>query len=56
VQAFDVPATPAEQKKLARLVKKPLPNVIHHALFTYGEFLRGLGRMSLSTPNTRKFC
>ncbi|KAI0032124.1 hypothetical protein K488DRAFT_50580 [Vararia minispora EC-137] len=48
LHAFDVPMTPAEQKKLARFVKKQLPPHIHQALFPYEEFLRGLGRMSLN--------
>jgi len=50
LQAFKEPKTPQESKKLAKLLKKPLPEDIEHALLDYEDgFLRGLGRMSLST-------
>jgi len=48
VQAFDSPATPAEQKKLMRLVRRPLPEDVRRILFTYEGFLHGLGRMGLN--------
>ena len=40
--------TPDGKKKLARLIKKPLPKDIAEELFGYEGFLRGLGRVSLS--------
>ena len=49
VQAFQEPATDAEKKRLAKLLKKPLRQDVADALFDYEAFLRGLGRMSLST-------
>ena len=49
VQAFQEPTTDAEKKRLAKLLKKPLPQDVADALFDYEAFLRGLGRMSLST-------
>ena len=51
VQAFQEPATDAEKKRLAKLLKKPPPKDVSDALFDYEAFLRGLGRMSLSTSN-----
>ena len=49
VQAFKEPKTMHEQKKLAKLLKKPLPADIEHDLFDYSlGFLRGLGMVSLS--------
>jgi hypothetical protein len=48
IQAFREPKSVPEQKKLARLLKKPLELEIEKELFEYGGFLRGLGRMSLS--------
>jgi hypothetical protein len=42
------PPDTVQQKKLAKLLKRPLPNEIADALFTYEGFLHGLGRMSLS--------
>ncbi|KAI8996255.1 SET domain-containing protein [Trametes punicea] len=48
VQAFQEPATEAEKKRLARLLKKPLRADVAEALFDYDAFLRGLGRMSLN--------
>jgi hypothetical protein len=47
-QAFVAPPDTAQQKKLAKLLKQPLPKEIADALFTYEGFLHGLGRMSLS--------
>ena len=49
VQAFQEPATEPEKKRLAKLLKKPLPQDISDMFFDYDAFLRGLGRMSLST-------
>ena len=51
VQAFQEPATDAEKKRLAKLLKKPPPKDVSDALFDYDAFLRGLGRMSLSTSH-----
>lgn len=48
MQAFRKPKSVAEQKKLARILKKPLNPEIEKELFEYDAFLRGLGRMSLS--------
>ena len=48
IQAFHEPATEPEKKRLARLLKKPLPKEVSDTLFDYDAFLRGLGRMSLS--------
>ncbi|KAH9886713.1 SET domain-containing protein [Cubamyces lactineus] len=48
VQAFHEPATETEKKRLAKLLKKPLPQNVSEALFDYDAFLRGLGRMSLN--------
>ncbi len=48
VQAFQEPATEPEKKRLAKLLKKPLPKEVSDTLFDYDAFLRGLGRMSLS--------
>jgi hypothetical protein len=48
VQAFVSPPDVASQKKLAKLLKRPLPKEVADALFTYDGFLHGLGRMSLS--------
>lgn len=50
VQAFQTPATPADQKKLAKILRKPLPEHTSKELFEYEGFLRGLGKMNLSTP------
>ena len=51
VQAFQEPATDAEKKRLAKLLKKPLRQDVSDLLFDYDAFLRGLGRMSLSKPH-----
>ncbi|PIL25810.1 transcription factor [Ganoderma sinense ZZ0214-1] len=48
VQAFQEPATDAEKKRLAKLLKKPLHQDVADALFGYDAFLHGLGRMSLN--------
>ncbi|TDL15556.1 SET domain-containing protein [Rickenella mellea] len=48
VQAFRTPTTPQHQKKLARILKTPLPDDIAAELFEYDAFLRSLGRMSLN--------
>ena len=47
-QAFVAPPDTVQQKKLAKLLKGPLPKEVVDALFTYEGFLHGLGRMSLS--------
>lgn len=49
VQAFKEPKTVPEKKKLARLLKKPLPADVERELFEYDPcFLRNLGSMSLN--------
>ncbi|KDR78320.1 hypothetical protein GALMADRAFT_138424 [Galerina marginata CBS 339.88] len=48
VQAFKEPKAAQDQKKLARILKKPLPAEVDNELFGYEGFLRGLGRMSLN--------
>ncbi|RPD63401.1 SET domain-containing protein [Lentinus tigrinus ALCF2SS1-6] len=48
VQAFQEPATEPEKRRLAKLLKKPLPKEVSDTLFDYDAFLRGLGRMSLN--------
>jgi hypothetical protein len=48
VQAFVLPPDTASIKKLAKLLKRPVPKDVADALFTYDGFLHGLGRMSLS--------
>jgi hypothetical protein len=48
LQAFKEPRTLAEQKKLARVLKKPISEELQKFTFEYQAFLRGLGRMSLS--------
>ncbi|THH13315.1 hypothetical protein EW146_g6893 [Bondarzewia mesenterica] len=48
VQAFQSPTSSPDQKKLARLLKKPIPAEIVQNIFPYDAFLRGLGRMSLN--------
>ncbi|KAK7045435.1 hypothetical protein VNI00_007688 [Paramarasmius palmivorus] len=48
IQAFQKPTSPIEQKKLAKIFKKPLRADIEAELFSYQGFLRGLGRMSLN--------
>ena len=47
VDFVDPPDT-VQQKKLANLLKRPLPKEVADALFTYEGFLHGIGRMSLS--------
>ncbi|KAH0834097.1 hypothetical protein J3R83DRAFT_11384 [Lanmaoa asiatica] len=48
IWTFKVPKAPNEQKKLARILTKQVPESIESNLFEYGAFLRGLGRMSLN--------
>ncbi|KAH9957510.1 hypothetical protein BC827DRAFT_1270204 [Russula dissimulans] len=48
VQAFVMPLDATWQKKLGKLLKRPLPKEVADALFTYDGFLHGLGRMSLN--------
>lgn len=48
LSAFKAPKAPDEQKKLAKILKRPLPEALQSELFEYAAFLRGLGRMSLS--------
>ena len=49
VQAFKEPKLPADEKKLARLLKRPLPEAVAAEMFAYDTgFLRALGRMSLN--------
>lgn len=50
LQAFREPKSAPDQKKLARILKKPLNPDVEKDLFDYDSFLRGLGRMSLSMP------
>ncbi|KIJ60899.1 hypothetical protein HYDPIDRAFT_97759 [Hydnomerulius pinastri MD-312] len=47
-QAFKEPKTVGEQKKLAKILKKPISEIMDKDLFDYDAFLRGLGRMSLN--------
>ena len=47
-QAFVEPSDMVQQKKLAKLLKRPLSKELVDALFKYEGFLHGLGRMSLS--------
>lgn len=58
-QAFREPVQEAEKKKLARILKKPIPQEVIDELFDYEAFLRGLGRMSLSmsyrSPYTKRY-
>jgi hypothetical protein len=48
LQAFKEPKSPAQQKKLARILQKQIPEELQKDTFNYQAFLRGLGRMSLS--------
>ncbi|TFK72380.1 SET domain-containing protein [Pluteus cervinus] len=49
VEAFKEPTGSSEKKKLARLLKKPLPLDVESDIFQYDpNFLRGLGRMNLN--------
>ncbi|KAH8104125.1 hypothetical protein BXZ70DRAFT_888652 [Cristinia sonorae] len=47
-QAFREPTQASEKKKLARLLRKPIPQEVVDELFNYDAFLRNLGRMSLN--------
>jgi hypothetical protein len=42
------PPDTVQQKKLAKLLKRPLLKELADALFKYKGFLHGVGRMSLS--------
>jgi hypothetical protein len=53
VQAFKEPPQEAHKKKLAKILKKPLPEEIDKKLFDYDATLHNLGRMSLSTSTPR---
>ncbi|KAG8985918.1 SET domain-containing protein 5 [Tulasnella sp. 427] len=49
VEALDKPSNPESAKKLSKLRKnKTLPPAIHEELFSYDNFLIGLGKMSLN--------
>ncbi|EAU81457.1 hypothetical protein CC1G_05287 [Coprinopsis cinerea okayama7 len=49
VQAFKEPKNAMDQRKLARILKKPLPEEIDNEFFTYDPgFLKNLGKMSLN--------
>ncbi|KAI6118164.1 hypothetical protein F5141DRAFT_604744 [Pisolithus sp. B1] len=48
LQAFKEPKTALEQKKLAKILRKPVPESLQKELFGYDAFLRGLGRISLN--------
>ncbi|KAL4065513.1 hypothetical protein V8B97DRAFT_1166233 [Scleroderma yunnanense] len=48
IQAFKEPKTTAEQRKLAKILRKPIPESLQREFFEYDGFLRGLGRMSLN--------
>ncbi|KAG6812905.1 hypothetical protein H0H92_015457 [Tricholoma furcatifolium] len=48
LHAFQAPKSSADQKSLAKILKKPTNPVIEKALFDYDSFLRGLGRMNLN--------
>jgi len=48
LQAFKEPTLPVQQKKLARMLKKQIPQELQTDTFEYQAFLRGLGRMSLN--------
>jgi hypothetical protein len=49
IQAFKEPKGSVEQKKLTKILKKPLPQDVDADLFAYEPgFLQNLGKMSLS--------
>lgn len=48
MQAFQDPPSAQEKKKLARILKKPLPKEVVNELFDYEHFLVSLGSMSLN--------
>ncbi|KAF8824592.1 hypothetical protein HHX47_DHR8000115 [Lentinula edodes] len=48
MQAFREPPALQDQKKLARLVKRPFRADVSQGLFQYDAFLRNLGKMSLN--------
>ncbi|KAG9310945.1 hypothetical protein JVU11DRAFT_8819 [Chiua virens] len=45
LQTFKSPKAPDEQKKLAKILKRPIPESIQKDLFEYDAFLRGLGHL-----------
>jgi hypothetical protein len=50
IEAFKEPKHAADKRKLAKILKRPVNPQLAGALFDYEQgFLRGLGRMSLST-------
>ncbi|KAN0102359.1 hypothetical protein V8E52_012024 [Russula decolorans] len=53
-EAFLAPPDTVQQKKLAKLLKRPLPKEVADALFTYEGFFHGLGRMSLSASRNSR--
>ncbi|KAF7964769.1 hypothetical protein HWV62_3144 [Athelia sp. TMB] len=53
--AFHTPKSSGDQKKLSRILKKPLDSELNDAFFEYNSFLSGLGRMSLSKPSENGF-
>ncbi|KAJ4480919.1 hypothetical protein J3R30DRAFT_2379715 [Lentinula aciculospora] len=48
MQAFKEPPSLLDQKKLAKIMKKPLKADVSQGLFQYDAFLRNLGKMSLN--------
>ncbi|KAI6022917.1 hypothetical protein BKA83DRAFT_356490 [Pisolithus microcarpus] len=48
LRTFKEPKTAPEQKKLAKILRKPIPESLQKELFGYDTFLRGLGRISLN--------
>lgn len=48
LRTFKEPKTAPEQKKLAKVLRKPIPESLQKELFGYDTFLRGLGRISLN--------
>jgi hypothetical protein len=53
VQAFRTPKDAMEQKRLNKILKKPLPPEIEKDFFEYDPgFMKNLGRMSLSLSYT----
>ncbi|KAI6037978.1 hypothetical protein EDC04DRAFT_2896996 [Pisolithus marmoratus] len=48
LQAFKEPKTALEQKKLAKILRRPISESLQKELFGYDAFLRGLGRISLN--------
>ncbi|KAF5329121.1 hypothetical protein D9758_017147 [Tetrapyrgos nigripes] len=48
LEAFKEPKSAADQKKLAKLLKKPVKRDLDRNLFEYDSFLTNLGKMSLN--------